>query len=131
MITEGWDGKKSVQTSVLNKVFPDVNERNLTWYSGVLVIPMGEMKNYVHLSYASEYENYLLLKVVEGKLVKSKKFTLNEYKEFKFKSFQLYKETEQYKKMYSELAKDSENSSDLEGFLYQMGDFYQYINIEL
>lgn len=131
MISENLDNDGVIKKSIIQNVFPDPTERALVWYSGVLVIPVGEMKNYVHLDYASNYENYILLKISNGNLVQSKKFTLSEYQQFKQKMFQLYKQTKEYKKLYKKLSKYPDKDFDLEGFIYQRGNFYQYVNVEL
>ena len=131
MVTREWNGKETIETSVIDTVFPDQKDRNLIWYSGLLVFPLGKMKNYVHLSYASEYEKYHILKIVNGKFVTSKEYSLEEYNAFKSKMFKLYKKTEHYKTQYVELSKEFKNSNEVDGFLYQMGDFYQYINVKL
>lgn len=63
--------------SVIHKVFPNKKDRKLTWYSSTLTIPYGKRINYVH--YQSTYENYILLEIKKGKLVKSKKLNAKQY----------------------------------------------------
>ncbi len=57
----------------LGTFFPEAaGPVHATWYSGVLVIPRGKLIEYVHMGYASRYERYLLIKVVDG-VVQSQK----------------------------------------------------------
>lgn len=130
MFTEHWGNNGVERKSVLEKVFPNSSERELTWYSGLLVLPRDELKDYVHSGYAEEYENYILLKVINGKLIKASNFSLKDYREFKYKMFQLYKQTKEYESQYKKFSKEM-NTSEAESFIYQVINFYPYINVEL
>ncbi len=54
----------------LTTFFPDAQGPvEATWFSGTLVIPQGEMTEYIHMGYQSEYERYLLITVEQGAVV--------------------------------------------------------------
>lgn len=42
------------------------------WYSGDLVIEMGEQIEYVHQAYASKYEKYMIMQIENGNLISKK-----------------------------------------------------------
>ena len=87
---EYWDttNKKSHNTkwkSVMIEVFPDQNGLKVDWLTGLLVLPYGELVNYVHMGYGSTYENYILLEINKGNYIKSKQFDYKDYEIFKAK----------------------------------------------
>ena len=50
--------------------FPDATlPIHATWYSGTLRCPLGEIKNYVHQGYSSEYQRDLLIEIKDGMFV--------------------------------------------------------------
>lgn len=57
----------------LEYLFPGQDKVFAEWFSGELRIPHGKMLRYVHQGYASIYEKELFLKIVNGKLVDSRK----------------------------------------------------------
>ncbi len=68
--------EKTKKDISLTALFPDRSQPILAdWYSGDLVLPQGKMLEYVHMGYASRYEKYLIVKVVEGKVVSQKILT--------------------------------------------------------
>jgi uncharacterized protein (TIGR02996 family) len=59
----------------LEDVFPGHGGRiAATWFTGELRVPRGELLQYVHMAYASEYERDLLLVLHRGRLVLSEEF---------------------------------------------------------
>lgn len=103
--------------SVINEVFPQITKIKIDWLLGLLVVPQGKLVNYVHLSYGSTYENYLLLEFNVGNLRSEKKFNHKDYVVFKEKQFQAYKLTSEYKKIKSDLKKDGDSNKFIESFL--------------
>ncbi|WP_448550516.1 hypothetical protein [Thalassotalea fusca] len=103
----------------------------MNWFSGLLVIPLGEQTGYVHLSYTSRYENYLLIRIKDGVVVESEEMDLDAYMDFKSRQFEEFKSTPEYKALYKELSEGSEPGEDfdLEGFIFQMGEFTHKIDI--
>ena len=54
----------------LASVFPEFPDRVFAhWYSGTLRIPEGRMLEYVHMGYASKYENDLMIHMEKGVVV--------------------------------------------------------------
>ncbi len=109
--------KKNVQEpfetewkSVIDEVLPNKKKLKIDWFTGILVIPYGEIVKYVEMGYGSTYENYILLEVEKGVLNKSKEFDYKEYEKFKQRQFDEFKKTEEYKKLVEQFRK-TENTS--------------------
>jgi len=100
--------------SVLKEVFPDEPIVKVKWTTGILVLPYGKVKNYVHMGYASTYSNYVLLEVEDGVLKKEKRLDGDQYEQFKDKQFEAFKLTHEYKRLKTDLMEkgSSENSAD-------------------
>ena len=96
--------------SVLKKVFPNKDLVKIDWLTGLLVLPKGEIVNYVHMGYASTYEHYVLLEFENGNLKGEKQFGYEEYEKFKEKQFQAFKKTDEYEKLKEDLKKEGDNS---------------------
>lgn len=103
--------------SVINEVFPDQKEIKIDWLTGLLVIPHGKLVNYVHMGYGSTYKKYILLEFDNGDLKTEKKFDYKEYENFKEKQFQIFKKTEEYKKIKTDLQKDGSSDEFIDSFL--------------
>lgn len=87
----------------------------------LLVVPYGELVNYVHMGYASTYEQYILLEMDKGDLKKTKNFSYKEYEKFKERQFEAFKKTEEYKKLKEQAeTREGYEEESFDGFL---GDF--------
>ena len=91
--------------SVLKEVFPNQEFIKIDWMTGLLVLPSGQMVNYVHMGYGSTFEHYTLLEIENGNLTKEKQFDYEQYEEFKERQFQAFKKTEEYEKMKTDFKK--------------------------
>ena len=103
--------------SVINEVFPEISERKLVWFSGLLTLPYGEIINYVHMGYGSTYENYSLIEIANGKSINVKSFNYKEYENFKNKQFEIYKKSTEYKTRKNDLKGEGWKEKDIDKFL--------------
>ena len=103
--------------SVLKEVFPEEEFKKIDWLSGLLVIPDGELVNYVHMGYASTYSNYILLELDKGNLTDEKIFGYEEYEKFKAQQFDAFKLTEDYQKIREELLAEGSSENEIDDFL--------------
>jgi hypothetical protein len=113
-------GKNSFDTewkSVVSEISPGNGKLKIDWLTGILVIPFGEIVNYVHMGYGSTYENYILLEVSGGELKKEKELGYKEYEKFKERQFEAFKKTEEYKKSADALQKDGSKVEYIDSFL--------------
>jgi hypothetical protein len=103
--------------SVINEVFPNQEEVKIDWFTGLLVIPHGDLVNYVHMGYGSTYKNYILLEIDKGDLTREKRFKYKEYEKFKEKQFEAFKQTEEYEKIKADLQEDDTSDESIDSFL--------------
>ena len=104
--------------SLFNKLFPNQNQVKADWFTGLLVLPCGKQVNYVHMGYATTYENYILLEINKGNLIQEMKMKSKEYEKFKDKQFAAYKKTDKYKKWITDLKKEGDKTDEfLDSFL--------------
>lgn len=103
--------------SVLNEIFPEQKDIKIDWLTGLLVIPYGKLVNYVHMGYGSTYKNYILLEIDKGDLKKEKRFRYKEYEKFRERQFQVFKQTDEYRKIKADLHKDGDSDEFIDLFL--------------
>lgn len=65
--------------SVIDEVFPNQELIKVDWETDTLVLPSGELVNYVHMGYASTYEYYTLLEIENGDLKSEKHIRHEEF----------------------------------------------------
>lgn len=92
--------------SVLKDLFPNQKNIKVDWFTGLLVIPVGEMVNPVFVGYGSTFEKYTLLEIDSGDFKKEKQFKLPQYEQFKEEQFQAFKKTPKYEELKSDLKKN-------------------------
>ena len=83
----------------------------IEWFTGYLTIPTGKMLQYVHMGYASTYENYILLEIKNGNFIKEHRMDYEQYKQFKedeYKKYKQLKEEEAKKYWESEKGKETQ-----------------------
>lgn len=98
--------------SVLEEVFPSKNLIKVDWYTGILILPHGEMVDYVHMGYASTYSNYWLLEIDNGNLNEARAYNNKEFVAFKKRQFEEFKKTDAYKKLYADLKENDTYNDD-------------------
>lgn len=111
------DGFRLGMKSALKEVVPDGKPLKIDWFTGLLVLPEGDVVNYVHMGYGSTYERYTLLEIASGDFKKAKKFDHKEYEKFKERQYEEFKKTEEYKKLAKEMKKESRNQEFIDSFL--------------
>lgn len=107
----------SMWKSVLKEVVAPKEKLHIDWYTGLLVLPYGELVEYVHMGYASTFSNYILLEITNGILTGQRKYDHKEYETFKDKQFQAYKQTDDYQKKREQLINDGSSEESSEQFL--------------
>lgn len=119
-----WDGNDlltydTVLKSVFKEVFPGKTRIKVDWYSGILVVPYGKLKNYVHMGYASTYSKYLLFATENGNLNEVRNYRHKKFLDFKQKQFEKFKQTDEFKKLFEELKKSEyyQNDDELNSFI--------------
>ncbi len=112
---------KEVFTSIYDKIFPEQKNVVVTWMTGILTLPCGELTNYVHMGYGSTYNAYKLLQIENGKLVQTRDFTEDEYIQYRHLQYEAFKKTKTYKDAVDEIRKseyyDAQNEEMLDEFI--------------
>lgn len=91
----------SLETKHYNKKFKSVinttnlNKIEIDWLTCLLVLPYGKKNKKIEYQ-DSVYENYLLLEISKGQLMKSINFTLEEFQKFKKLQYEKFKNTSRY-----------------------------------
>lgn len=84
--------------SVYNTIFTNGKKLKVTWESGILELPYGDLINQYTLP-NSIYSNYLVIDFKKGKLIEERNFSFEELKEFREKQFGKFKNSRHYKKL--------------------------------
>jgi hypothetical protein len=107
--------------NVLTSLFPDATEVPAVWYSGALVIPTGELIDYVHMGYGSTYASYLILIVQSGLVTRRLEMDMREFEAYRVERFEAFKATAEYRaKLKKMISEDPEWAPENgEGFLFQ------------
>ena len=116
--------------SEIARWFPDKDERRVSWYTGILVLPRGELVEYVHLGYGSLFENYTLLRIEDGALKGSAEYSADEYHDYKVRQFEAYKNTDEYRTVLEELSEEDDDGYDLERFLFEYGGYTETVYVD-
>ncbi len=104
--------------SVFKDVVPGEERLKIDWFSGILVLPEGEVVNYVHMGYGSTYERYTLLAVRKGDFKDSRSLDYKEYETFREKQFLAFKKTIEYKNFVEKMKKERNHNDDfIDSFL--------------
>ena len=107
--------------SVFEKVAPKSNRSRegfrADWYSGLMVLPDGDITRYVHMGYGSQYSQYILLEVKRRQLMRSVQLNGESYELFKDMQFQAYKQTPDYKSQRDSMLKEGESQAFIDSFL--------------
>jgi len=103
--------------SVINECLNGNSRMKVNWYNGLLVIPYGEIINYVHMGYASTYENYFILEIHNGNLMRELNMDYRQFLEFREDQFESYKRTEEYRLFIERNRIFNETEEEIENFL--------------
>lgn len=112
------EGTDAVSVNVLPQVFPEQTEVPAEWFSGALVVPRGEVVNYVHMGYGSTYERYTVLRIEHGRVLSRRDLSTNEFENLRKERFSAYQKTAEYAARFKE-AREQLSPSEAERFIYQ------------
>ena len=126
-----WNDTRDV--SVIRDVFPEKLDRRLKWYSGLLISPKGKVVKYIHGGYASQFERYFLIRVKKGIVTEYDEMTLKQWKSYKQRQFEAYKQTKEYQILHKDMMAELPSFTDqqVEDTIFQMEGYVQLIDIPL
>lgn len=114
-----FDSKSSKEKykSVINQVFPNQKNVKADWDSELLEVATGKYIEVEPLIYGKiDYENYLILEINRGNVLRALHLNYKELDEFKEKQFLAFKKTEGYNKLVVKLKKRVGND-DIESLI--------------
>ena len=123
------DMQKTEWVSVLPEFLDGQPNLKIDWFSGLLVIPHGKLINYVHMGYASTYENYLLLEMENGNFIRENKMHYIEYVRYRERQYEAFKKTQEYLNLLKEI--DAETPNELDYFIKIYESDYTTIILEM
>jgi hypothetical protein len=125
--TKHWmdsDAPESKQfASAMKPLFGDDAPHAATWFTGHLIVPTGEMVDYVHMGYASTYASYLILTVIQGTVEEQRDLDAAAYQKFRRAQYAAWKKTPEYAAALAVAKGGDDPMSDemTEDFLFQYG----------
>jgi hypothetical protein len=115
------DSDKPFETewkSFLAEIVSGDKKMKIDWFSGILVLPVGKIVQYVHMGYASTYENYILLEIAGGDFKRAREFNYREYAKFKERQYEAFRKTDEYRKIVEDLKKNKDYTDEfIESFI--------------
>lgn len=106
------DSKKREYISVYKQLFK--NKKVVLNYSGILIIPTGQLIEAVNFGYSSLYDWYKLMTIKNDTVVKEKELNKDEFIKFKLSQFEEYKKMEDYKMELKKYIEDPEDNKKSE-----------------
>lgn len=104
-------------SSIFKGLFPEQEKVVVTWMSGILTLPCGELVNYVHMGYGSTYERYKLIQIDKGNLVQERDFTMQEYEDYRMAQYKAFQKTKKYKEAVKEFRQSEFYDEQMEKML--------------
>jgi hypothetical protein len=92
----------SIKQDIRSELFPNQSRVVANWYTGALIVPDGEMTNYVHMGYGSSYSHYQIFRIKSGQVVEHLSMSEKEFDLYKNSKFDAFKSTPEFKKAYSD-----------------------------
>ncbi len=99
---EGRDSSRA-QYSIMHLLFPGQRRVQLDWYTGLLIVPYGDVENYVYSGYASVFEQYMVMVMREGRYLRHINYDSRQYIIFRSRQFAMFKRTNSYRSEFTTL----------------------------
>ena len=111
-VSDSKDEDEYLLKSITAELFPGASEVFADWYTGALIVPDGEMTDYVHMGYGSSFDHYQVFRVQAGKVVEHLSMTGVEFEAYKEKKFAAFRKTDTYAKAYADFRKQAPGLSE-------------------
>ncbi|MBP6750984.1 MAG: hypothetical protein KA144_15220, partial [Xanthomonadaceae bacterium] len=110
---------------IVPTLFDGKKEVFVDWFSGILVVPIGERVHYVHLGYGSLYSECLLFRIEAGRIIDETRMNAEQYDAYRQRQFEAHKQTSRYVQDMAEFMKDGQEDQDYaDSFLYSVDTEY-------
>lgn len=111
------DVMRIIDEDILPSLFPGQTRVEADWYTGALVIPRGEVVDYVHMGFASTHERYTLLGIRAGRVVERRELDARAYAALRRERFAAWQATDEYRRLLADVIRDGDEAR-AEDFLY-------------
>ena len=108
--------------SVMKELFGNASPRVATWFTGHLIVPKGEVVDYVHMGYASTWSSYLVVTVVKGEIQAQREMNRDQFEELRRAQFAAFKKTPEYARVLEKTMTydDPMPADEAEQFLFEV-----------
>lgn len=76
------------------------------WYTGALIIPDGEMVDYVHMGYGSTYSHYRIYRIRQGRVLEALSLDQAAFEAYRDRKFAEFQQTGEYRAALAEAMAD-------------------------
>ena len=105
---------KTEWRSVLADVVPGKNKLQIDWFTGLLVLPNGDIRmlDYTEYDCSLLYEGYIVVEINNGKFVRSKRINeFDKWMDFRERQFKAFRKTQDYKDLVKKM-RDGDRRED-------------------
>lgn len=89
--------------SIIKECLNGKDRMKVDWFNGLLILPQGELVEYVHMGYASTYEYYKLIELEKGNYLKEFTLSNEQYGKYIEAINEIYGETKTFDEIYRKL----------------------------
>jgi len=114
--------------SVMAKVFPGHDQVFAEWFTGHMILPRGELLEYVHMGYASTFDGYTIVTIVDGLQRGERSLSAKQFRKFRKAQFRRYRRTAEYAAAFEQLKEDDDTRAKIREFLFEV-DSPRYMSI--
>jgi hypothetical protein len=115
---------------VLPRLFAGRHEVVAEWYTGTLIVPRGELVDYVHMGYGSTYEHYVVIVVDRGQVMSRQDLDAEGFIALRKRRFEAFRQTPAYRAEMDRIAANYPDwaEADADDFLF---DYFseQYLSV--
>lgn len=86
--------------------FVSVVPATADWYTGALIIPEGELVDYVHMGYGSTYAQYRIYRIRQGRVLETLSLDQAEFEDYRDRKFAEFQQTGEYRAALAEAMAD-------------------------
>jgi hypothetical protein len=98
----------------MQALFPGSPRVAATWYTGALIVPNGELVDYVHMGYGSTYSGYIVAIVRNGVEAQRLELSREAFVRYRDEQFLRFKATDDYKQAFAGAKAQVDGMSDAE-----------------
>lgn len=88
-----------------------------SWYTGALIVPYGDVVEYVHMGYGSTYENYIVSIIRDGVETERRLLSREAFERYRDQRFAAYERTDAYQRQWAEAKSDGLSSARARDFI--------------